>query len=141
MTTVARGNAAEAAVLHALASAGIHVLVPFGDGLAFDLAAVMPNDGSIVRIQVKSGRIRNGCVRFNTCGSDHGAGRQDYRGRADALAVHVNESGAVYMIAVDDCPAYTCQLGLGSPRNNQHIGVRLAENYSLQRWLQSAQGG
>jgi len=39
VSTLVRGNAAEAAVLHALIEAGIPVLVPFGDGLPFDLEA------------------------------------------------------------------------------------------------------
>lgn len=41
MNTIARGNAAEAGVLQAFAAAGVDVLIPFGNGLPFDLGAVM----------------------------------------------------------------------------------------------------
>jgi hypothetical protein len=41
MNTIARGNAAEAAVLQAFAAAGVGVRIPFGGGLSFDLGAVM----------------------------------------------------------------------------------------------------
>jgi hypothetical protein len=136
MDSVAQGNAAEAAVLHALTLAGVQVLVPFGDGLSFDLAAVLPDGGEILRIQVKSGRIRNRCVLFNTCGSDHGRGRKDYRGRADCIAVYVRESDGVYVVPVDECPGYVCTLRLDAPRNNQRLGVRLAENYTVTSWLE-----
>ena len=95
MRTVIQGNAAEAAVLHALARAGLPALLPFGNGLPFDLAAVLPN-GRIVRIQVKAGRVRHGCVEFNSASTDHGAGQRDYRGRADFIAVSVP--------ALEDCP-------------------------------------
>ena len=58
MNTISRGNAAEAAVLHALIKAELVVLMPFGGGASFDLAVVLPPDGEIARIQVKSGRVR-----------------------------------------------------------------------------------
>jgi hypothetical protein len=38
MGSAARGNAAEAAVLHALVKRGLDVFVPFGSGHPFDLA-------------------------------------------------------------------------------------------------------
>jgi PD-(D/E)XK endonuclease len=114
----------------------IGVLVPFGSGQPFDLAAVMPG-GDILRVQVKSGRVRNGCVMFNTASTDHGRGRLDYRGRADVLAVHVASISRVFMVPVDECPGYVCALRLDPPRNNQRRGVRLAEDYAFGRWLES----
>jgi hypothetical protein len=135
--TIAQGNAAEAAVLHALAGARIHVLVPFGDGLAFDLAAVAPHDGTVLRIQVKSGRVRKGAVRFNACSSDHGNGRQHYRGRADFIAIHVQSLEQVFMVPVDDCPSFAGFLRLDAPRNNQRKGVRFAADYLFESWVAS----
>jgi hypothetical protein len=134
--TITRGNAAEAAVLHTLILGGMGVLLPFGGGQSFDLAAVMPA-GDILRVQVKSGRVRNGCVIFNTASTDHGRGRLDYRGRADVLAVHVASISRVFMVPVDDCPGYVCSLRLDEPRNNQRRRVRFAEDYSFERWLES----
>jgi PD-(D/E)XK endonuclease len=136
VNTIARGNAAEAAVLQAFTAAGVNVLIPFGDGLPFDLGAVMPG-GAILRVQVKCGRVRNGCVTFNTASTDHGRGRIDYRGRADVLAVHVRSLSRVFMVPVDDCPVYCGFLRLDAPRNNQRRGVRLADDYAFERWLES----
>ncbi|MCW2968801.1 MAG: hypothetical protein JWM71_2573 [Solirubrobacteraceae bacterium] len=140
MSTVARGNAAEAAVLAALVSAGIEVLIPFGAGLAFDLAAVVP-DGQIVRVQVKSGRVRKQCVEFNSSSTDHGRGQQPYRGRADVIAVHVEVLDEVFVVPVDDCPLYRGYLRLETPRNNQRRGVRLAEDYTLDCWVRALERG
>jgi PD-(D/E)XK endonuclease len=133
--TIQKGNAAEAAVMNRLVSAGIGVLIPFGGGLSFDLGAVIPPEGDVVRIQVKCGRMRDGCVRFNTCSTDHGMGRQSYEGRADLIAVYVAESERIFMLPVSACPAYLGMLRLCPPRNNQRRGIRFAEDHSFETWL------
>jgi hypothetical protein len=136
VNTIARGNAAEGAVLRALVDAGVGVLLPFGSGLPFDLGAVMPG-GAILRVQVKCGRVRKGCVEFKASSTDHGRGQRHYRGRADVLGVYVASLSRVFMVPVDDCPVYTGILRLDAPRNNQRRGVRFAEDYALERWLES----
>jgi hypothetical protein len=136
--TILQGNTAEAAVLHALSAAGLHVLLPFGGGLPFDLAAVLPS-GEIVRIQVKAGRVRHGCVEFNSASTDHGRGQLHYRGRADVIAVHVPELNQTFMVPVDDCPISRGFLRLEPTRNNQQRRVRRAEHYSLEAWVASTQ--
>jgi hypothetical protein len=137
MNTISRGNAAEAAVLHALIKAELVVLMPFGGGASFDLAVVLPPDGEIARIQVKSGRVRKGCVTFNACNTDHGRGRMSYRGLAEFIAVDVLELGRQFIVPVDDCPSFTGLLRLEAPRNNQRAGVRFADDYDLADWLRS----
>jgi hypothetical protein len=133
--TIHRGNAAEAAVLAALTAADIPVLVPFGQGLAFDLAAVIPPDGDIIRIQVKSGRLRKGCVEFNACATDHGSGRRPYTGRADIIAVHLSEPHRLFMVPVEVCPSYKGFLRVEDARNNQRRRVRLAADYEFEGWV------
>jgi hypothetical protein len=135
--TISRGNAAEAAVLHALIRGGINVLIPFGSGCSFDLAAILPPNGEISRIQVKSGRVRGGCVVFNTCNTDHGQGRLSDRGLADFIAVEVPEIGRLFIVPVDDCPSFTAMLRLEPPRNNQRVDVRFADDHDLADWLRS----
>ena len=136
MNSAARGNAAEAAVLQALTAAGIHALVPFGEGLPFDLGAVSV-EGKVMRIQVKSGRVGNGCVEFNSSSTDHGRGQLDCRGRADVMAVHVPALSKVFMVPVDDCPSFRGYLRLDETRNGQRRRIRLAEDYSFELWVQS----
>jgi hypothetical protein len=108
VNTIARGNAAEAAVLQAFAGAGVSVLIPFGSGLSFARCR-------------DAGRSR----------------RLDYRGRADALAVYVAALSRVFVVPVDDCPVYTGFVRLDAPRNNQRQGVRFADDYAFERWLES----
>jgi hypothetical protein len=136
MDTIAQGNAAEAAVLQALTEAGVHALLPFGQGLPFDLVAVCPG-GQLLRVQVKSGRVREGCVEFKSSSTDHGRGQRHYRGRADLIAVYVSSLKRVFMVPVEDCPSFTGFLRLEPTRNNQKRRVRLAEDYSFETWRDS----
>ena len=69
------GNVTEAAVLAALVRHGHHVLIPFGDGLPYDLVVDAGDD--LIRVQCKTGRLKGACVDFNSCSTDHGRGRQD----------------------------------------------------------------
>ncbi|HEX6390835.1 MAG TPA: group I intron-associated PD-(D/E)XK endonuclease [Solirubrobacteraceae bacterium] len=132
--TRARGDIAEAAVLHALTAAGLLVLVPFGRFGPYDLVAEV-SPGDFVRIQVKSGRVRNGCVEFNCCGTDHGNGPGSYAGRADVFAVHVHETGEQYVVPVDEAPTSKMYLRTRATANNQSANVRFAARYELKRWL------
>jgi hypothetical protein len=133
MSTIAKGNAAEAAVILALESVHVITLVPFGGGCPFDVAALLPDD-RLLRIQVKCGRVRKGCVIFNSHSTDHGRGPLDYRGRADLFGVYVQELDRVFVVPVDECPPNYGWLRLEPTKNNQRRGIRLAEDYSFERW-------
>jgi hypothetical protein len=135
MNTIYRGNAAEAAVVAALAAADIPVFLAFGEGLPFDLVAVTPPRGDLIRIQVKSGRKRKGCVEFNTCSTDHGTGPQPYTGRADVIAVHLPDPNRLFIVPVDGCPVSKGNLRVDMPRNNQRRRVRFAADYEFESWL------
>ncbi len=133
MDTITRGNAAEAAVIHALVGSGLQVLMPFGDGSPFDLAAVLPDD-QIVRIQVKTGWVRNGCVEFKTASTDHGHGARHYRGRADLIVVYAPERDQIFVLSVNQCPTLRGFLRLKPPANSQRSGVRMASDFVFERW-------
>jgi PD-(D/E)XK endonuclease len=135
MDTITRGNAAEAAVVNALVHAAVHVFVPFGDGCPYDLLADTGDER--IRIQVKCARVRKDCVVFNSCTTDHGRGRANYCGRADAFAIYVPELARVYIVPVEDCGNFQGRLRLAPTRNNQRKGVRYAEDYAIERWAAS----
>lgn len=121
-------------MLHKLIRAGIPVLVPFGGGLAFDLAAIVPPHGRLLRIQVKSGRVREGTVRFNAYSTDHGFGQRTYEGRADVIAVYVRELDEIFIVPIGDCPRSEGCLRLDATKNNQRRGVRFAADYAFEQW-------
>jgi PD-(D/E)XK endonuclease len=87
MTSSARGNAAEAAVLNGLVGLGLDVLVPFGSGHPFDLVIWVPA-GGFLRIQRKRAWALGGCLAFNARTTDHGRGPRSYSGPADLFGVY-----------------------------------------------------
>jgi hypothetical protein len=135
VSTIVRGNAAEAAVLNALIGAGLMVLVPFGDGAPYDL--VVDTGQVLTKIQVKCGRVRDDCVTFNSCGTDHGRGRMSYEGRADVFGVHAPQLDRVFMVPVQGCARFQARLRLTPPRNNQQRRIRFASDYACDVWVRS----
>jgi hypothetical protein len=78
------GEASRWQIIAALARRGKQLLLPVGDHLRYDLA--IDDEGTILRIQCKTGRLRNGAVRFATCSIDARSTRgttirQGYRGQ------------------------------------------------------------
>jgi len=132
VNTIQRGNATEAAVLNAFIRADWHVWMPFGEGSACDL--IVGWGHHLIRVQCKSGRVRNGCVVFNGHSTNHGRGRGSYHGRADVFGVSVPGSTEVFVIPVVEVPLNACSLRLTPTLNNQRRGVRLADPYRFENW-------
>ena len=134
LDTRQRGDLAEAAVLHALTEAGLLVLMPFGRFGPYDMVIDLP-DGRLIRVQVKSGRVRAGCVMFNSCSTDHGRGRSVYDGKADVFAVHAPTADGVYVLDVAAATTRATTLRLEPTRNAQQRRIRFAADHTLKRWL------
>ena len=60
--TSATGNRTAGFVLAALLEAGYRPLLPFGDGHPYDIA--FDDDGRLLRVQCKTGRLIKGAVCF-----------------------------------------------------------------------------
>ena len=132
METLAKGNAAEAAVLNALVSRGHQVLVPFGGGHPYDL--VVDLSPGFLRVQCKAARPGKGVLKFNACSTDHGRGRQQYLGLAELFGIYFPPTGSVYLVPVYEMPDYVASLRLEPTLNNQRKGIRLASDYEIDRW-------
>ncbi|HEX8920243.1 MAG TPA: group I intron-associated PD-(D/E)XK endonuclease [Pyrinomonadaceae bacterium] len=130
MQTREKGNLSEARILAALVDAGYLVSVPFGSGHKYDF--VVDNSIQLLRVQCKTGRIKNGVLLFNAYSqSGNGAVKASYRGLADLFAVLNPESGEVYLIPVNEVGVTDVSLRLTPILNNQAHGVRLAELYII----------
>lgn len=119
------GDISEAFVLAALLKSGKKVCIPFGEGHRYDL--VVDEGEGFVRVQVKTGRIRDGAVRFNTSSWQYGGYVRDYVGGADLFGVYCPENGLVYLVPVGEA----CYLRLTEPQNNQKMHVKYASDYIL----------
>lgn len=124
------GNTSEAAVLFKCVSNRWEVLQPFGDVEPYDL--VISRGNGFERVQVKTGRYRNGCVVFNTCsipGRTNDNTAVDYRGRADLFGVYCEELGNVYLVPVGEVGVREGRLRVDPAKNNQ--ATRLASTFEI----------
>jgi len=132
MNTLQRGDATEAALISALLD-GFEVVLPFSRSSAYDLAVAL-DENRVIRIQCKCGRLCEGCVIFNTSGTDHGSGPRHYRGRADLFGVRCSEIGSTFLVPVATAPLSSMGLRLNPARNNQRSKIHFAADYELTRW-------
>lgn len=122
------GEISEAQVIARLLLAGEVVLQPFGDNQRYDL--VVDRTGLFLRVQVKTGRLRDGAVRFKTCSwgstTDHKTS-VSYVGHADLFAVYCPENDKVYLVPVEECgkAEHSLRVQIGC----QQKGVHLAADY------------
>jgi hypothetical protein len=132
MDTNAVGAQTEGHVLASLIRAGYTVALPFGVA-RYDLVVEMP-DG-FKRVQCKTGRLREGAVRFSTAslGSVRKPGKftkSPYIGQADFFGVYCPDTDAVYLVPVGPARAVMA-LRVSPSRNSQVSGVHWARDYEL----------
>ena len=134
MTTKQTGDISEATVTAALLRAGKSVLIPFGDRSRYDVA--LDDNGKLVRIQVKTGWVRNGVLTFKTVSSTRQNGKRvetDYRGQIELFAV-CSPSGEVYLVPPDQCGRGVGYLRLSAPKlKGNKKSIRYAKDFILGR--------
>jgi hypothetical protein len=115
-------------VLAALCWRGVHVLVPFGEGHAYDLVVDLAEAG-FLKIQCKTAWPQGGCLIFNALSTDHGRGPQSYVGQADLFGVYFPPTQAVYLVPIRAVAETEGRLRLEPTRNNRKQGIRMAEGF------------
>ena len=132
--TKAIGDRSEATVLAALVKRGYLVSIPFGENQRYDLLA---DDGErVLRIQVKTGRLRRGVIVYRSCSSHyHRRGgpqsNRSYVGEVDFLAVYCPENEKVYLIPEAELIKTHGHLRIQPTANHQGRKVRWAAQFEL----------
>jgi PD-(D/E)XK endonuclease len=111
---------------------GYRVLLPFGHNQRYDL--VLEVDGSFLRVQCKTGRLRNGCVIFraqSVRSNTHESVVRDYKDDVELLIVHCPETGGLYVIPIEDATRTQGTLRIDPTANGQGRHVRWARDYQL----------
>ena len=131
MNTKAVGDMSQGAVIAALLKAGQVVLLPFGDNQRYDL--VVEQNGEFKRVQVKTGRLKDGSIRFQTCSTyaHRGRGKKDYRGQADLFGIYCPENEKTYLVPVDVVGTTNGRMRIDPPKNGQVAGTRQAVDFEL----------
>jgi hypothetical protein len=126
------GHRTEAVVLSELVRRGYRVLLPFGVNQRYDL--VLESDGRFLKVQCKTGRLRDGAVRFKSVSvqsNTKGTCVRDYAGEVDFFAVYCPETAGVYLMPADEVTPNVNFLRVDPTRNNQSKRVRWARDYEL----------
>ncbi len=122
-------------IVAALTRRGKQLLLPVGDHLRYDLA--IDDEGTFLRVQCKTGRLRNGVISFATCSVDSrskrgGCVRRSYRGEIELFGVYCPENGKCYLVPVEQVGINDCRLRVDPPRNGQKTLIRWAEDYEME---------
>jgi hypothetical protein len=125
------GDIAESAVIAALIRNGYEVSIPFGENHRYDLIA--DREGVLSRMQIKSGRLRNGVVWFSACSSHahRGGPPRSYRGEIGYFGIYCAETSGVYLISCAEAPAAMGSLRVSPTKQGQSKKVRWAHKYLL----------
>ena len=105
MNTARKGASTALAVAAALARRGETILMPYSDAERYDLA--LDRNGTLYRIQCKTGRLRAGAVIFNTCSGTRRSDRRDYTGQIEAFGVFCEDLGVSFLVPVENVKAKT----------------------------------
>ena len=139
MQTADKGNLTEARILAAFVAAGYLVSAPFGSGHKYDF--VVDDSKRLLRVQCKTGRVKNGTLLFNAYSqSGNGSVKVSYRGLADLFAVLNPEDDKVYLVPVEEVGVTDVSLRLAPTLNRQAQRVRWAELYLLRPLVLSGSG-
>jgi len=131
--TTARGDLSELEVITALTRAGRRVLRPVSSGLRYDLA-IDNGDGTVVRVQCKTGVLARGRIVFRVCSTDARRLRGiSYHGQIDAFGVFCPQTSTSYLVpmsVVAGCATMGC-LRVDRPKNGQSKRVRYAADFEI----------
>jgi len=130
-----RGDATEAAVIAKLKRRRLSVSIPFGDNERYDIIVATPDD-RLLRVQIKTGWIRNGKIEFhgksqhtNATGNTY----TEYEGDVDYFVVYVPDLDSMYLIGESEFGT-GMQLRVDEPEQS-HETINWAEEYRFEeRW-------
>lgn len=131
--TTRRGDITEFEVMTALARSGKTLLRPMSSATRYDVL-IDNEDGTFTRVQCKTGRLRDGCVRFGTYSvSGHTTRLKGYRGQVDAFGVHCPQTGETYLVPIDELGSVSAvvYLRVSPARNGQQRRTRAAYPYRI----------
>lgn len=128
------GDRTEAIILAELLKTSHNVLLPFGDNSRYDM--VVNVDGKFVRIQCKTGSLKNGCVMFPTAsvyrGKDGIVKRQYTKDEIDLILVYSREYDKIYIVPVEELSKGSMKLRVEKTKDNTNYrSIKWAKDYEF----------
>jgi hypothetical protein len=120
------------AVAFALVHVGYVVAKPYGENCRYDL--VIDKNGVLSRVQVKTGRLRNGVIEWHCC-STHSQGARlftkPYTDQIDFFGVYCPQLRTTYLIPIEETSRRGCSLRIHPTKNRQTRRIRWAQDYLI----------
>jgi hypothetical protein len=126
------GDLSELIVALELARAGYSVSMPLGENRRYDL--IIDDGDRLSRVQVKTGRLRNGVILFNTYSSHchrKGVACRPYTDQIDSFGIYCPDVSSVYLVPIADTTPTSGSLRVQATKNGQGSRVRWAEPYLI----------
>lgn len=135
MHTIQKGDISVAMLTAKFLQLGFVVMKPMSELQRYDLVIDRSLSGEFERIQCKTGRLRDGAVRFNSSSSlahhKNGGGRKSYVGEIELFGVYCPDNGECYLVPVEDVGLVQGSIRTSPAKNGQQKNVRLAEDYKI----------
>ena len=132
MNTNTKGDLSVSAFIFKCQKNLIDVATPFGVK-RYDLLIFLNNKWN--RVQVKTGHIKNGVVRFRTssivCRTKYKYIQKSYRDEIEFFGVYVSTIDKTYLIPVDEVSEDWGILRLSDTKNGQKTKIRWAINFEF----------
>jgi len=132
-----RGQRSEAAIIFEFVQRGLTVLEPFGDNERYDI--VIEEAGRFYRVQIKTGRLENGCVQFQTQSSGtltRKVEKEGYEGEIEIFAVYSPETERSFVVPIVEAPRTTMNIRIEESEKTSP-NTNWAEDYTLEKWVTS----
>jgi hypothetical protein len=127
------GQRSEAVILAELIKRGHRVLIPYGTNHRYDL--VINVGGRFLRAQCKTGRLREGVIRFNTASVRVNTRRAFVTpydaDQIDLFLIYCPETDRVYALDIGDAAAGHGGLRVSPAANGQAKRIRWAADHEL----------
>ncbi len=125
MNSKAVGEVTEGIILAHFLKSGKSVSIPFGNNRRYDM--ILDDGDSLLKVQCKTGKIKNGCVMFWACSTNGFTGtKTGYKGQVDLFMVYCPDNGKVYRVPVDKIGETQVTLRIDPPKCSQR-DLALAE--------------
>jgi len=127
-----RGDVSEYKVTTKFLESEVSVLEPVTDNEPYDIVV---ESGDFVRVQIKTGRVRDGCILFHsqsTHTNSNGTVCDDYVGDIDLFAIYTPEIDKIHLVPIEDIGDSRMRLRVRPPKIALSMSrINWAKNYEF----------
>jgi PD-(D/E)XK endonuclease len=124
----------------ALVRSDYNVLVPYGDSCRYD-AIIESADGTLARVQVKTGRLGKGVIEFRgySSHSHRGATMRTYVCQVEFFGVYCPQVGQCFLVPAEGVVTHG-SLRVEPTRNRQGKGAKWAADFTIDKAVVGVNG-